>query len=94
MFVIIREREIPAVMAVRRGCLPYGRRTGHGHEKASVEQVQGGVREGVQKTEGGDPRPSCRRRDGKVHRPQTAVYFDAPIHCQGFRRVGLVGSGW
>lgn len=20
--------------------------------------------------------------------------FDAPIHCQGFRRVGLVGSGW
>lgn len=20
--------------------------------------------------------------------------FDAPIHCQGFRCVGLVGSGW
>lgn len=27
------------------------------------------------KQKGGDPRPSCRRRDGKVHRPQTAVYF-------------------
>lgn len=22
------------------------------------------------------------------------VYFDAPIHCQRFRCVGLVGSGW
>ena len=22
------------------------------------------------------------------------VSFDAPIHCQGFRCVGLVGSGW
>lgn len=33
------------------------------------------------------------------HRPTTqgcglALCFDAPIHCQGFRRVGLVGSGW
>ena len=24
----------------------------------------------------------------------TYASFDAPIHCQGFRRVGLVGSGW
>ena len=23
-----------------------------------------------------------------------SMYFDAPIHCQGFRCVGLVGSGW
>lgn len=22
------------------------------------------------------------------------LYFDAPIHCQRFRRVGLAGSGW
>ena len=22
------------------------------------------------------------------------VYFDAPIHCQRFRCVGLAGSGW
>ncbi|GAA0848167.1 hypothetical protein GCM10008915_56920 [Bifidobacterium pullorum subsp. gallinarum] len=22
------------------------------------------------------------------------LYFDAPIHCQRFRCVGLVGSGW
>ena len=32
--------------------------------------------------------------DGGDEPGAPVVYFDAPIHCQGFRCVGLVGSGW
>lgn len=35
-----------------RGCLSYGGRTGHGHEEAAGEQVQGGVRQGNEKQKG------------------------------------------
>ena len=40
--------------------------------------------------------PVLQQIRGARHRaaPGSSVCFDAPIHCQGFRRVGLVGSGW
>ena len=33
-------------------------------------------------------------RNVRLLRTRGDVYFDAPIHCQRFRCVGLVGSGW
>lgn len=52
------ERVIPHGQVGLRGCLPYGRQTGHGHEKAVGEQVQGGVRQGNEETEGRGPGPA------------------------------------
>ena len=31
---------------------------------------------------------------GEAQGDASQVCFDAPIHCQRFRCVGLVGSGW
>lgn len=47
--------------------MPYGRRTGHGHEEAAGEQVQGGVRQGNEEAEGRGPRPARGRGHGPVH---------------------------
>lgn len=67
------ERVIPHGQVGLRGCLPYGRQTGHGHEKAVGEQVQGGVRQGNEETEGRGPGPARGRGHGPVHRSASAL---------------------
>lgn len=67
------ERVIPHGQVGLRGCLPYGRQTGHGHEKAVGEQVQGGVRQGNEETEGRGPGPARGRGPGPVHRSASAL---------------------
>ena len=53
--------------------MPYGRRTGHGHEEAAGEQVQGGVRQGNEEAEGRGPRPARGRGHGPVHGTASAL---------------------
>ena len=67
------ERVIPHGQVGLRGCLPYGRQTGHGHEKAVGEQVQGGVCQGNEETEGRGPGPARGRGHGPVHRSASAL---------------------
>lgn len=67
------ERVIPHGQVGLRGCLPYGRQTGRGHEKAVGEQVQGGVRQGNEETEGRGPGPARGRGHGPVHRSASAL---------------------
>lgn len=67
------ERVIPHGQVGLRGCLPYGRQTGHGHEKAVGEQVQGGIRQGNEETEGRGPGPARGRGHGPVHRSASAL---------------------
>lgn len=67
------ERVIPHGQVGLRGCLPYGRQAGHGHGETVGEQVQGGVRQGNEETEGRGPGPARGRGHGPVHRSASAL---------------------